>query len=124
VPRHQATAPGLTHLRVSLSRDFYIGPGRADLLELISETGSISEAARRLSMSYKRAWSLVQALNQSFGAALIETHRGGSDQGAALTPAGAEVLARYRHMQEQTRAAIAGEVSALGTLMARSAKAK
>jgi molybdate transport system regulatory protein len=124
MPRHKAAGPGLTHLRVTLSDDFYIGPGRADLLELIAESGSISEAARRMGMSYKRAWGLVQALNEGFGASLIETQRGGVEQGAALTPAGAEVLKRYRHMQAKTKSAIVADVKALGTLMTRASKAK
>ena len=124
MPRHKAAGPGLTHLRVTLSDDFYIGPGRADLLELIAESGSISEAARRMGMSYKRAWGLVQALNEGFGASLIETQRGGVEQGAALTPAGAEVLKRYRHMQAEAKSAIAADVKALGTLMTRASKAK
>ncbi len=122
MPRHKAPGPGLTHLRFTLSDDFYIGPGRADLLELIAQSGSITDAARRMGMSYKRAWVLVQALNEGFGATLIETRRGGVEQGAALTTAGAEVLRRYRHMQEQARSAIAADVKALGTLMARSRK--
>ncbi len=122
MPRHKATGPGLTHLRITLSDDFYIGPGRADLLELIAQSGSITEAARRMGMSYKRAWGLVQALNEGFGATLIETQRGGVEQGAALTAAGAEVLRRYRHMQELAQSAIAADVKALGTLMARSGK--
>jgi molybdate transport system regulatory protein len=124
MPRHKAAGPGLTHLRVTLSDDFYIGPGRADLLELIAESGSISEAARRMGMSYKRAWGLVQALNEGFGASLIETQRGGVEQGAALTPAGAEVLKRYRHMQAKAKSAIVADVKALGTLMTRASKAK
>jgi molybdate transport system regulatory protein len=113
-----ATAPGLTHLRVTLSDTAYIGPGRADLLELIAETGSISAAGRRMGMSYKRAWALVQALNDGFGTALVETSRGGAAQGGAmLTDAGREVLARYRHMQELTRDAIAEDVAALQKLV-------
>ena len=109
---------GLSHLRVTLSDTFYVGPGRADLMELIAETGSISEAARRMGMSYKRAWSLVQALNDGFGAPLIETARGGKDQGASLTEAGREVLERYRGMQEATRRAITRDVEALAALHA------
>ena len=85
---------GLSHLRITLSEAFYIGPGRADLMELIAETGSISEAARRMGMSYKRAWGLVQALNEGFGTPLVETARGGKEQGASLTTAGLEVLER------------------------------
>ncbi|MHB1109521.1 MAG: winged helix-turn-helix domain-containing protein [Devosia sp.] len=105
---------GLSHLRVTLSEDFYIGPGRADLLEAIAETGSIAAAGKAMGMSYKRAWSLVQALNAGFGGPLVETSRGGSAQGGAtLTPLGREVLDRYRHMQEATREAIADDVTAL-----------
>ncbi|OEO31522.1 ModE family transcriptional regulator [Devosia insulae DS-56] len=104
---------GLSHLRVTLSESFYIGPGRADLMELIAETGSISEAAKRMGMSYKRAWGLVQALNEGFGAPLVEASRGGNAQGASLTAAGCEVLERYRGMQEATRKAIARDVEAL-----------
>lgn len=107
---------GLSHLRITLSDGFYIGPGRADLMALIAETGSISEAARRMGMSYKRAWGLVQALNDGFGAPLVETARGGKEQGATLTQAGREVLERYRGMQEATRRAIARDVEALQRL--------
>lgn len=107
---------GLSHLRVTLSDTFYVGPGRADLMELIAETGSISESARRMRMSYKRAWGLVQALNEGFGAPLIETARGGREQGAALTAVGREVLERYRGMQEATRRAIARDFEALRAL--------
>jgi molybdate transport system regulatory protein len=117
VPKRGAPATGLTHLRVTLSDTFYLGPGRADLIEFIAETGSISEAARRMGMSYKRAWGLVQALNQGFGAPLIETRRGGVGQGAAVTETGREVLARYRRMQQATREAIAADVEALTRLM-------
>lgn len=112
--RHPATQIGLSHLRVSFGGSFYIGPGRADLLEGISETGSISAAGKRMGMSYKRAWGLVQALNEGLGAPLVETSRGGSAQGGAmLTAIGTEVLASYRRMQAATRAAIAADVADL-----------
>jgi len=121
MPRQSNTTPptpGLLHLRVSAGADFYMGPGRADLLELIAETGSIAAAGKRMGMSYKRAWSLVQALNGGFGRPLVEASRGGSAQGGAtLTAEGAEVLQRYRHMQEETRKAIAADVAALAALI-------
>ena len=105
---------GLSHLRVTLSEAAYLGPGRADLMEQIGKTGSISAAGKAMGMSYKRAWSLVQALNEGFGQALVETSRGGSAQGGAhLTAAGQAVLAHYRAMQDKTRAAIAEDVAAL-----------
>ena len=57
-------------------------------------------------MSYKRAWSLVQALNEGWGAPLVETTRGGAGQGgASLTDDGRFVLERYRAMQAATRTA-------------------
>jgi len=110
---------GLTHLRVTLSDTFYVGPGRADLLDGIDKTGSIAEAAKGMGMSYKRAWSLVQALNDGFGAPLVETQRGGSGQGANLTTDGRSVLEAYRRMQQATRDAIAPEVKALTRDMSR-----
>ncbi|MET3923969.1 LysR family transcriptional regulator [Devosia sp. 2618] len=105
---------GLSHLRVTFSDTAYIGPGRADLMELIGSTGSISAAGKAMGMSYKRAWSLVQALNSGFGTVLVESSRGGAAQGGAqLTEAGQTVLAHYRSMQDKTRVAIADDVAAL-----------
>jgi molybdate transport system regulatory protein len=109
-----SAVPGLTHLRVTFTDKFYLGPGRADLLEGIAETGSISAAGKRMGMSYKRAWGLVQGLNDGWGRALVETTRGGAGQGgASLTTDGEFVLARYRAMQQATRDAIASEVTAV-----------
>lgn len=88
VPEH-----GLGHLRVVLSETAYIGPGRADLLEGIAATGSIAAAGKAMGMSYKRAWSLVQALNEGFGQPLVISSRGGAGQGGAqLTDAGRQAL--------------------------------
>lgn len=101
---------GLSHLRVTISETFYMGPGRADLLEGIAATGSIAEAAKRMGMSYKRAWSLVQAMNDGFGATLVETQRGGTGQGASLTDHGRGVLDGYRRMQQATQEAIASDI--------------
>ncbi|WDR04837.1 LysR family transcriptional regulator [Devosia rhodophyticola] len=111
-----ATVPedGLTHLRVTLSETAYIGPGRADLLEQIAKSGSISAAGKTMGMSYKRAWGLVQALNAGFGQDLVLTSRGGSAQGGAqLSAFGEAVLNHYRAMQDKTRLAIADDVAAL-----------
>lgn len=109
VPEH-----GLGHLRIVLSETAYIGPGRADLLAGIAGTGSIAAAGKAMGMSYKRAWGLVQALNEGFGAPLVETNRGGAGQGGAvLTALGQEVLAAYRAMQARAESAIAGDVTAL-----------
>lgn len=106
-------------LRIVLEPDIAIGPGKADILEGIRETGSIAAAGRRMGMSYKRAWLLVETMNRCFREPLVETSRGGSAKGGAvLTTAGQEVLARYRRMEQLTAEAIAGELDALRALLA------
>ncbi len=105
-------------LRLVLEPDIAIGPGKADILEGIKETGSIAAAGRRMGMSYKRAWLLVETMNRCFQEPLVETSRGGRAKGGAvLTTAGHEVLERYRRMEQLTEAAIAGEMAALRRLL-------
>ena len=73
-----------------------MGPGKAELLAAIDETGSISGAARRMRMSYRRAWLLVHTMNECFSSPLVEAEKGGASRGGArLTSAGREVLALY-----------------------------
>lgn len=109
---------GLGHLRIVLSETAYIGPGRADLLEGIARSGSIAAAGKAMGMSYKRAWGLVQALNEGFGAPLVVSSRGGAAQGGAqLTPLGQAVLERYRAMEGKVQGAIAADVTALRALL-------
>ena len=84
-------------IRLVLGRDVMIGPGKAHLLEGIRDTGSIAAAGRRMGMSYKRAWTLVEGMNAAYRAPLVATARGGAGHGgASLTPLGLEVLAAYR----------------------------
>ncbi|WBU60470.1 winged helix-turn-helix domain-containing protein [Paracoccus albus] len=86
-------------VRLYLAPDAWLGPGKADLLELIDRTGSISEAGRQIGMSYKRAWSLVEELNRIFSTPLVERVRGGAGGGGAcLTAEGREVLEIFRRI--------------------------
>ncbi|MEX6509014.1 winged helix-turn-helix domain-containing protein [Jiella sp. M17.18] len=111
--------PALGHLRIRLDSGTSLGPGKANLLEAIGETGSIAAAGRRMKMSYKRAWSLVEDLNAAFREPLVASSRGGSaGGGAALTPTGERVLVAYRAMQASAEAAIAAEVAELRGLLA------
>lgn len=110
------------HPRLSLRLDFpggaRLGPGRADLLEAIGRTGSISAAGRALGMSYKRAWTLVEALNAIFDEPLVASARGGArGGGAALTEAGQKVLALYRRIENRAAEASAGECAALAGML-------
>jgi molybdate transport system regulatory protein len=77
-------------LRLVLEPDIAIGPGKADILEGIKETGSIAAAGRRMGMSYKRAWLLVETMNRCFNQPLVETSRGGSAKGGAVLTATAK----------------------------------
>jgi molybdate transport system regulatory protein len=105
-------------LRILLGRDIAVGPGKADLLEGIRETGSIAAAGRRLGMSYKRAWSLIDTMNGCFSKPLVEAVKGGkSGGGARLTPLGEDVLVRYRRMQRETGRAVARDLASLARVM-------
>ena len=91
-----------------------IGPGKARLLESIRDTGSISAAARDMRMSYKRAWLLLDSMNQAFTAPLVAAAPGGAGGGgASLTAFGAEVLERYRRLHRIAEAHAAEDLAAL-----------
>lgn len=105
-------------LRLVLSREVAFGPGKADILQGVRETGSIAAAGRRLHMSYKRAWSLVETMNGNFRAPLVESTRGGATGGgAALTSAGEQVLAHYRSLERQALSAGADDIAALEAML-------
>ncbi|MGB8624341.1 MAG: LysR family transcriptional regulator [Paracoccaceae bacterium] len=105
-------------LRLVFGETAMLGPGKADLLELIHETGSISAAGRRMKMSYKRAWMLVEEMNTAFRDPLVQSVRGGaSGGGASLTEAGWTVLSNYRALEVRTAQAGAEEIAAIRQLL-------
>ena len=95
-----------------------LGPGKADLLERIGETGSIAAAGRAMGMSYKRAWMLVETMNSIFAEPLVASSRGGSAGGGAeLTEAGRRVLSLYRSLEKRTLEAGGDEIEAICALL-------
>lgn len=103
-PRKLSVEP---RIRLNGGRRVAFGPGKADLLGQIERTGSISEAAKAMGMSYMRAWTLVKSMDRGFAAPLVEKARGGSARGgAALSDEGRKVLALYREMEAASRKAI------------------
>jgi molybdate transport system regulatory protein len=117
-PGQPRGAPAV-RLRLVLAPGVAIGPGKADLLAAIAETGSIAAAGRRLAMSYKRAWHLVEELNRTFAEPLVRTSRGGSGHGGALlTPLGGEVLAAYRGIEAASARAAAAPLALLVSRLA------
>ncbi len=106
-------------LRAVLSSGTAIGPGKADLLQGIDETGSIAAAGRRMGMSYKRAWYLIDTMNQYFSEPLVASTKGGkSGGGAVLTETGKTVLAAYREAEREASSAAEAALAKLVSLAA------
>jgi molybdate transport system regulatory protein len=98
----------LPRIRILRGSDIALGPGKAELLARIGQTGSINQAARRMGMSYMRAWSLVQTMNRCFKQPLVLVARGGEGGGGAkLTQTGAKVAALYQQMERASLRATA-----------------
>ena len=118
-PAHASAESTLRpQLRISFRKSIAMGPGKADLLDAISESGSISAAARKLGMSYRRAWLLVDTMNASFKSPLVETLTGGAQGGGArVTELGNEVVRRYRAMEKKACASVAREMGQFSDLM-------
>ena len=102
--------PGLT-LRVLGRTTPAMGPGKAELIDRIGQTGSISAAARAMGMSYRRAWQLVEALNKTFSEPVITTAIGGTRGGGArVTKFGRRLVASFRAMELKASRAIAADL--------------
>ncbi len=108
-------------IRILIGAVVAIGPGKADLLEAIGRTGSISAAGREMGMSYRRAWMLVDAMNQAFKSPVVETLTGGQRGGGArLTTLGDQILSTYRHIETRAGKAVSGDLVKFARLMRRS----
>ena len=107
-------------LRIDLGPDQRIGPGKISLLEHISAAGSITAGARRMGMSYKHAWDLIEELNRMFGTPLLATTAGGPNGGGArLTEAGLAIVGHYRAIERSAAAAADRHLRALAKLEKR-----
>lgn len=112
-------------LRVILGPDTLVGPGKADLLQGIDETGSIAAAGRRMGMSYKRAWYLIDTMNAYFSEPVVVSTKGGpKGGGASLTPTGREVLRLFRRMQNKAERAVIHDLRKLAALPSSEPKRK
>lgn len=109
----------MTTLRLRLVFDAaMIGPGKAELLEHIRDTGSIAAAGRRMDMSYKRAWMLVEEMNAAFREPLILSSRGGAGGGGAqVTEAGLRVLHLYHDIVAAAQSAASARIKELEAML-------
>jgi molybdate transport system regulatory protein len=111
-------------VRIDLDTEHRIGPGKIQLLEKIREFGSISAAGRAMDMSYKRAWDLVDEINRICRQPAVERQTGGRNGGgAALTPFGMSLVARYRKIERNAASAVKKELAALRSDIGKSKKA-
>ena len=85
----------------------FFGPGPAELLELIEESGSIAKAAKQMGMSYKKAWDLVDKLNAWGRKPYVISRKGGEKGGGAeLTDTGRKVVSKYRDLTAKLKAVV------------------
>lgn len=105
-------------IRIDLENGDRIGPGKVALLEAIRATGSISGAARALGMSYRRAWLLVEEVNNALREPAVAAATGGRrGGGAVVTPAGEQLVGLYRTIESHARSAASGGFRAIGKLV-------
>ena len=96
-----------------------MGPGKVALLEAIIDTGSITAAAKKMGMSYRRAWMLIDQVNRCMKAPVVTTSPGGRDGGGTnVTPTGLELIKRYRSIEREATAVTGADIRALTKLLA------
>ncbi|MDP9065451.1 MAG: LysR family transcriptional regulator [Pseudomonadota bacterium] len=107
----------ILRFRIDFGVDEAVGPGKIALLEHISTSGSLSQAARDLKMSYARAWKLLESLNVCFVKPVAVMSTGGrGGGGAALTAFGGTLIKTYRAFEKATQASAARHFQPIATL--------
>lgn len=103
-------------IRIDLGPGLRVGPGKIELLEHIAAHGSIAAGGRAMKMSYRRAWELIEELNQMFGQPVVDPKSGGrKGGGAVLTPLGLGLVTRYRAIERAASTAAQPHLAALAT---------
>jgi molybdate transport system regulatory protein len=107
-------ASPVIRFRIDFARNINVGPGKVDLLEAIRDSGSLSQAARDVDMSYRRAWLLLANLNGSFRQPLTQATTGGrGGGGVALTKFGYALIKKYRSLEAVISRAAARNLRAI-----------
>jgi molybdate transport system regulatory protein len=92
---------------IDIDGEKFFGPGPAELLKLVEETGSIANAAKSMGMSYKKAWGIIMNMNTKSPQPLVISHKGGKNRGGAeVTQAGKKIMAAYEKLFNQLDAVI------------------
>ncbi len=91
-------------LRIESEEERFLGPGRIELLENIIKTGSISQAAKEMGMSYKKAWDMINSMNKQTLKPIVITHAGGENGGGTIvTEEGKKLIAAFRKLHDEFR---------------------
>ena len=107
-------------MRVTLGDVIAVGPGKIALIEAISETGSITAAAKSLDMSYRRAWLLLDELNHALKKPAVDSAKGGQHGGGSvLTDTGRALIELYRRVESTAEQACRDDLAQLVGLIAR-----
>ena len=116
-PKTASATPYLIRPRLYLGPELMLGPGKIALLKAVRDTGSISAAARTLGMNYKRAWYLLETLNQGFHQPVVEAAQGGRGGGGTrLTALGEALIASYTAIEAVCAAAAEPHLAAMFAL--------
>lgn len=94
------------HAKLWLEKDgrIVLSEYRVRLLQLIEDTGSLTDAAAEMGLSYRRAWGKVREIEQNLGLKLVESAAGGAGGGGSrLTPAGARLIERFSRYRERVQ---------------------
>jgi molybdate transport system regulatory protein len=93
-------AAPVVRFRIDFAEHSSVGPGKIGLLEAIRDAGSLSQGARNIGMSYRRAWLLVESLRRSFREPVTMASTGGKDGGGMLvTEFGDALIKNYRELE-------------------------
>jgi molybdate transport system regulatory protein len=111
-------APDMEHatlwIKIDLGGRGQIGPGKIALLRRVRDDRSIAAAARAMGMSYRRAWLLIDQMNEACGRPVVRTRIGGHERGGAvLTEFGGRLIERYDAIVARARRSTASELDAL-----------
>jgi len=116
-PQQNKPCAVLVRPRLYIGDSIAIGPGKIDLLRAVGDTRSIAAAARSLGVPYKRAWLLIDSLNEGFGRPVVDTATGGKGGGgASLTTLGQELVVAYDALEKRLNTGAAPELEALRKL--------
>ncbi|CAA0097241.1 Uncharacterised protein [Starkeya nomas] len=110
-------------IRVYFGDGRHVGPGMIELLETIRAERSILSAARRMGMSYRRAWLLVDEIGRNFREPVVETHPGRRGHGTDLTPFGERLIELYREIEQHSAAATRSAVEELRAALSPAGRA-